>query len=112
MPDQISSHPRIAQWLDHIHALAVDIGPRGPTRPEERKGALYAQAQLEIAGFLVIPALREGNLEPVLHSYRQERAIDLVAMGAYGHSRLRRLLLGSTTSQMLHKSRTPLLLLR
>jgi len=77
------------------------------------RAALYeAQAQLEIAGFLVIPALREGDLEPVLHQYRQERAIDLVAMGAYGHSRIRRLLLGSTTSQMLHKSRTPLLLLR
>lgn len=77
------------------------------------RAALHdAQAQLEIAGFLVIPAIREGNLEPVLHAYRQERAIDLVAMGAYGHSRIRRLLLGSTTSQMLHTSRTPLLLLR
>jgi nucleotide-binding universal stress UspA family protein len=33
-------------------------------------------------------------------------------MGAYGHSRIRRLLLGSTTRHMLHRSRTPLLLLR
>lgn len=71
-----------------------------------------AQARLELAGFLVIPAIREGKLEPVLHAYQQERAIDLLAMGAYGHSRIRRLLLGSTTRHMLHRSRTPLLLLR
>ncbi|GAB3378475.1 universal stress protein [Azotobacter armeniacus] len=77
------------------------------------RAALHdAQAQLEVAGFVVIPAIREGDIEPVLHAYQQERAIDLLAMGAYGHSRIRRFFLGSTTSHMLHTSLTPLLLLR
>ncbi|MFC0711922.1 universal stress protein [Azorhizophilus paspali] len=77
------------------------------------RAALHdAQALLEIAGFLVISAIREGGVEPVLHTYQQERTIDLLAIGAYGHSRLRRFLLGSTTSHLLHTSLTPLLLLR
>jgi nucleotide-binding universal stress UspA family protein len=33
-------------------------------------------------------------------------------MGAYGHSRIRHLLIGSTTTAMLRKSAVPLLLLR
>lgn len=90
-----------------LHLLMV-----GEDNALTRTALHEAQARLELAGFLVIPAIREGKLEPVLHAYQQERAIDLLAMGAYGHSRIRRLLLGSTTRQMLHRSRTPLLLLR
>jgi nucleotide-binding universal stress UspA family protein len=33
-------------------------------------------------------------------------------MGAYGHSRIRQLLIGSTTTEMMRKSKIPLLLLR
>lgn len=50
MPEPTSSHPQIATWLAHIRALAVDIGPRGPTCEGERKGAEYAQAQFEEMG--------------------------------------------------------------
>jgi hypothetical protein len=45
MPEPTSTNPKIAAWLDHIRALAVDIGPRGPTREGERQGAVYAQTQ-------------------------------------------------------------------
>ncbi len=31
----------VEAWLAHIRALAVDIGPRGPTTEGERRGALY-----------------------------------------------------------------------
>lgn len=34
-------HPHVDTWLAHIRALAVDIGPRGPTTEEERRGAGY-----------------------------------------------------------------------
>jgi len=50
MPEPTSTNPHIASWLNHIRALAVDIGPRGPTREGERQGALYAQAQFEKMG--------------------------------------------------------------
>jgi hypothetical protein len=50
MPEPTSTNPHIATWLNHIRALAVDIGPRGPTREGERQGAVYAQAQFEKMG--------------------------------------------------------------
>ncbi len=41
-----------------------------------------------------------------------EKGFDLVIMGAYGHSRLRELFLGSTTAGVLNKVRIPLMLYR
>ena len=41
-----------------------------------------------------------------------EGAVELMAMGAYGHNRLRELLVGSTTSQVIQKSPIPVLLMR
>lgn len=42
----------------------------------------------------------------------REGAVELMAMGAYGHNRLRELLLGSTTSHVIRKSSIPVLLTR
>jgi len=64
MPDPTSTNPKIATWLNHIHALAVDIGPRGPTREGERQGALYAQAQFEKMG-----------LKPALETFSSAKSI-------------------------------------
>jgi len=50
MPERTSSNPLIATWLSHIHALAVDIGPRGPTRDGERQAAHYAYEQFAKIG--------------------------------------------------------------
>jgi hypothetical protein len=35
MLDQSSSNPRLAEWLSHVRALSVGIGPRGSTRAWE-----------------------------------------------------------------------------
>jgi hypothetical protein len=50
MPEPTSAHPRIKVWLKHVRYLSVDIGARGPTRPGERRGALYALAQFNMMG--------------------------------------------------------------
>lgn len=41
-----------------------------------------------------------------------EAAVDLLVMGAYGHSRIRNLIVGSTTTAMLRSCQIPVLLLR
>jgi len=64
MPEPTSSNPQIATWLNHIRALAMDIGPRGPTREGERQGALYAQAQFEKMG-----------LKPALETFSSAKSI-------------------------------------
>jgi nucleotide-binding universal stress UspA family protein len=47
-----------------------------------------------------------------LANYQVEKNIDLMVMGAFGHSRIREILLGSFTAKMLEKTQRPLLLLR
>jgi len=42
----------------------------------------------------------------------QEGSVELMVMGAYGHNRLRELLVGSTTSDVIRKSSIPVLLTR
>ncbi|MOA66376.1 Universal stress protein family protein [compost metagenome] len=53
-----------------------------------------------------------GEVEPTLHAYQAQHQIDLLAMGAYGHSRIREFLVGSTTTSMLRTTVTPVLMLR
>jgi hypothetical protein len=45
----LQSH--IRTWLKHIHTLAVEIGPRGPTTTGERQGHLYCQQTLKELGY-------------------------------------------------------------
>lgn len=54
----------------------------------------------------------EGGVEQVLAAFPQQHKIDMMVMGAYGHSRIRRWLVGSTTTAMIRASRVPLLILR
>jgi nucleotide-binding universal stress UspA family protein len=71
-----------------------------------------AKAKLEAKGFEVIAALIQGDVEKSLCEYRDANQIDILVMGAYGHSIIRRFLVGSTTTGLLLKSQIPVLLLR
>ena len=71
-----------------------------------------AQQRLQQAGFSVTTAVRTGEVEAALLAYQREESIDLIVMGAYGHSRIRQFLVGSTTTGMLRNTQCPLLLLR
>ncbi|MNR67562.1 Universal stress protein family protein [compost metagenome] len=51
-------------------------------------------------------------MEETLLAYQAEHAIDLLVMGAYGHSRMRQYLVGSTTSHLLRDCPSALLILR
>lgn len=71
-----------------------------------------ARDALAAGGLEVHTAIRAGEVEPTLHVYQAEHGIDLLVMGAYGHSRIRQFFVGSTTTSMIRTTRTPLLLLR
>lgn len=64
------------------------------------------------AGMEVHTALRGGEVERALCDYRAEQDIDLLVMGAYGHSVIRRFLVGSTTTSVMRNATVPVLLLR
>lgn len=53
-----------------------------------------------------------GKAEQELCAYQEQHDIDLTIMGAFSHTRLREMLLGSFTVKMLVNTKKPLLLLR
>ncbi|MGK7948586.1 MAG: universal stress protein [Xenococcaceae cyanobacterium] len=56
--------------------------------------------------------LLTGEPEEKMQRYVENHDIDFLIMGAYGHSRIRHLVIGSTTAQMLRSSHIPVLLFR
>ncbi|MDP2109647.1 MAG: universal stress protein [Thiobacillus sp.] len=84
----------------------------GEDRADSRESLDWARTHLETAGFDVTAEILPGEVEAVLCAYRTEHAIDLIVMGAYGHSRIREFLVGSSTTRLIRQSSVPLLLLR
>ena len=72
----------------------------------------WAENQLESAGFQIISSIIPGDVENTILDYCTTHSMHLLAMGAYGHSRIRQFLVGSTTTNILAKATIPLLLLR
>lgn len=56
--------------------------------------------------------VREGEVAQQILAVAGERGAGLIIMGAYGHSRLREMILGSVTEEVLRQAETPLLLTR
>lgn len=71
-----------------------------------------AKQLLQKARFEPICSLLEGEPEKAIARYVQENKINLLMMGAYGHSRIRHLIIGSTTTQILRSSNIPVLVFR
>lgn len=72
----------------------------------------WAKKTLEDAGFEASAAIVPGDAEQLIARAVQEQEIDVLIMGAYAHSPLRSLLLGSKTSDLLRSATVPTLLLR
>ncbi|MEH2351394.1 MAG: universal stress protein [Nostoc sp.] len=71
-----------------------------------------AEIKARTAGFAPICQIIHGEAEKVITNYVEKQDINLLIMGAYGHSRIRHLVIGSTTAQMLRSSHIPVLLFR
>lgn len=71
-----------------------------------------AEAKLQEAGFAPVCQMLPGVPEDVISNYVEESSISLLLMGAYGHSRIRQFLIGSTTTEMIRRCHIPLMLFR
>ena len=71
-----------------------------------------AQEQLKTAGFDVHAEVREGNPDQAIREKIEAANIDLLLMGAYGHTRIRNLIIGSTTTEMVRSCGVPVMLFR
>lgn len=71
-----------------------------------------AADKLRSAGASLHTAIIDDEVEPALHAYQHEHGLDLMIMGAFGHTRIRKMLLGSTTMDMIRRADVPLLIVR
>ena len=95
-----------AKNFSHIPCHVVHVGDNGD------KLLQGATRTLEAAGIEVVAAQISGNIHEALASYQEDHNIDLTLMGAFSHTKIRGLLLGSFTAKMLEATKRPLLLLR
>lgn len=72
----------------------------------------HAATSLRGAGFTVTADLLPGDPDDVIAAQVKEREIGLLVMGAYGHSRVRNLILGSTTTHLIRTCLVPVMLFR
>ncbi|WP_456268067.1 universal stress protein [Kushneria sp. AK178] len=94
-------------WLEGLETHVVHVGEPADSRAAERGAEL-----LKAAGLDALAVTLEGDAGRKLPAYAQEHEVDLVAMGAYGHSSLRRFLKGSTTHTLLEAMPSAVLLMR
>lgn len=84
----------------------------GPDSEENRKRLDNAKTTLEAGSFTVDARIIAGQPEAVISKATEEQGIDLLVMGAYGHSRIRSFIIGSTTSEMIRSCKVPVILFR
>ncbi|VVT09526.1 universal stress protein [Hoeflea sp. EC-HK425] len=104
--------------VDHIarnklfSGLRIDLVTVGQRNRDTEKAQENAKAILTGGGLEVETTILAGQPDEVLGKRVEEHGAALVAMGAYGHSRIRAFVLGSTTSEMLRSCKAPVLLMR
>jgi len=104
--DMVASSPLFKGIPCHL----VMVGKEG--RSEASKQLQVAQSALMASGIDTVAAQVVGDPETALARYIEEQRIDMLVMGAYTHSPLRSLFMGSRTSELLRAAKVPTLLLR
>lgn len=92
--------------------LGVQIVMAGEADAAARAALDRAVERLRSGGIEAEGALRPGGANEAIPAALAETGSDLLVMGAYGHSRLRTLVIGSTTSEMIRACRVPILVYR
>lgn len=92
--------------------LTVHIVTVGSPSTELQQGLKDAQAMLQAAGLTTTVGIVAGASETALGDLVDEQGYDMLVMGAYGHSRIRSLIIGSTTTEMIRSCKVSVMLIR
>ena len=95
-----------------FQGIPVHVLMSGRLRSDAAKQLDWATQTLKEAGLEAHSLAVSGDPERVIAEFVREHDIGLIVMGAYGHSQIRSLLLGSRTSDLLRAADVPTLLLR
>lgn len=107
-----SAHKAVAHAVSDplLRGLECHLVMAGAAEPTpEFEGA---RIHLQQAGYRVHATTLPGTAEDVIAEAVRDRNIHLLVMGAYGHSRIRQLVLGSTTTTMIRVCQVPVLMFR
>jgi len=92
-----------------LHILVCVEGRREDVATERVE---KAETRLHQAGIYPNCQVLTGEVETAISNYIESSEIDLLILGAYGHSRIREFLIGSTTTELLRRCRVPVLCFR
>ncbi|MEM7033321.1 MAG: universal stress protein [Chloroflexota bacterium] len=95
-----------------LQGLECHILRIGPDNDSNRRSVEEVATTLIQAGFSVQTVVKQGQTEEILAAYVTSNKMNLLIMGAYGHSHIRTLIIGSTTSAMLRSCPIPVLMFR
>ena len=84
----------------------------GEATPESTRQMDASANLLRDAGYQVKTKFESGQPEAVIAREVETDAYDFMIMGAFGHSRIRNLIIGSTTTEMIRSCKIPVLLFR
>ncbi len=84
----------------------VTVGGQGDALLEAPSAILAA------AGRTPVRAVLQGETDEAIAAHVAAAEVDLLVMGAYGHGRIRTMILGSTTSALLRACKVPVLVFR
>ena len=110
--------PSALKAVDYMSRSALFAGLKvtlvfaGKETGEIRRALDAAVATLKAGGFEAETRIESGEPEKVLGQVTAEAGHEMLVMGAYGHSRVRRLIIGSTTTEMIRSCKVPVLIMR
>ena len=84
----------------------------GTESVEARRQLDDAADLLRAGGYTVNADIKQGQADDAIAKRVETDDINLVVMGAYGHSRIRSLIIGSTTTEMVRSCKVPVMLFR
>lgn len=110
--------PSAMKAVDHVARSPLFVGldirllTVGTANEETRRRLENAQATLRAGGHEATIDIVAGQPESTIAGIVERDGIDLLVMGAYGHSRIRAMIIGSTTAEMIRSCKVPVLLFR
>jgi len=103
------SHIAEGRLFTGVHLTLLNAGRREDGLDREMDAAMRI---LTGSGHDVEAVFTPGDPEKVIGAHVSETGADLLIMGAYGHSRIRTLIIGSTTTEMVRACKIPVMLFR
>ncbi|ENX31885.1 hypothetical protein F889_03775 [Acinetobacter colistiniresistens] len=103
--DKIANSPLLKTLTAHVVYV-------GKPNSDMTLQVTWAKELLESQGFNITSNTLDGEVDKAIINYAEQHQIDLIVVGAYGHSKIRQFFIGSTTTKVITSANKPVLLLR